>query len=111
MRRAAATRALSVADRSYPTSEVRGRSQEDPMPEGRWPRGVTPHPRSRQRPRVPGCNGAGTAEKSYTSPRARTLNSGRLAQPCFWHFGGQRALDHLLGWEREGSTNCTLETS
>ena len=36
--------------------------------------------------------------------------SGRLAQPCFWHFGGQRALDHLLGWEREGSTNCTLET-
>ena len=40
------------------------------MPEGRWPRGVTPHPRSRQRPRVPGCNGAGTAEKSYTSPRS-----------------------------------------
>src|SRR5574340_513933 len=37
--------------------------------------------------------------------------SGRLAQPCFWHFGGQRALDHLLGWEREGSTNCTLERS
>ena len=23
---------------------------------------------------------------------------------------GQRALEHLLGWEREGSTNCTLET-
>ena len=23
----------------------RGRSQEDPMPEGQWPRGVTPHPR------------------------------------------------------------------
>ena len=45
-----------------------------------------------------------------TIERARTLNSGRLAQPCFWHFGGQRALDHLLGWEREGSTNCTLET-
>src|SRR5574337_1855938 len=47
---------------------------------------------------------------SAASPRARTLNSGRLAQPCFWHFGGQRALDHLLGWEREGSTNSTLET-
>ena len=30
--------------------------------------------------------------------------------PLVWHFGGQRALDHLLGWEREGSTNCTLET-
>ena len=23
---------------------------------------------------------------------------------------GQRALEHLLGGEREGSTNCTLET-
>ena len=31
---------------SYPTSEVRGRSQEDPMLEGQWPRGVTPCPRS-----------------------------------------------------------------
>ena len=27
-------------------SEVRGRSRGDPMPEGRWPRGVTPCPRS-----------------------------------------------------------------
>ena len=35
-----------MAERSYPTSEVRGRSLEDPMPEGRWPRGVTPRPRS-----------------------------------------------------------------
>ena len=42
------------------------------------------------------------------SPRDRTLNSGRLAQPCFWHFVGQRALEHLLGWEREGYANCTL---
>ena len=43
---AAATGALSAAERSYPTSEVRGRSQEDPMPEGRQPRGVTPCLRS-----------------------------------------------------------------
>ena len=27
-------------------SEVRGRSREDPVPEGRQPRGVTPRPRS-----------------------------------------------------------------
>ena len=47
---------------------------------------------------------------SAGSPRDRALNSGLLAQPCFWHFVGQRALDHLLGWEREGSTDCTLET-
>ena len=34
------------------------------------------------------------------------LNLGWLAQPCFWHFVGQRALEQLLGGEREGSTNC-----
>ena len=51
---------LSVAERSYPMSEVRGRNQEDPMPEGWWPeelphvrgqgpgpRGATPPPKSR----------------------------------------------------------------
>ena len=43
---AATTDTLSAAQRSHPTSEVRGRSREDPMPEGRQPRGVTPHPRS-----------------------------------------------------------------
>ena len=37
---------LSVAERSYPTSEVRGRSREDPMPEGLRPRGLNPRPRS-----------------------------------------------------------------
>ena len=40
------TRALSAAERSFPTSEVRGRSPEDPMPKGRWPRGVTLCPSS-----------------------------------------------------------------
>ena len=29
-----------------PTSEVRGRSREDPIPERRQPRGVTPRPKS-----------------------------------------------------------------
>ena len=43
---AAATGARSTAERSHPTSEVRGRSREDPIPEGRWPRGVTPRPKS-----------------------------------------------------------------
>ena len=46
MTNAAATWALSTGERSYPTSEVRGRSREDPMPERWWPRGVTTHPRS-----------------------------------------------------------------
>ena len=35
-----------AAERSYPTTKVRGRSQEDPMPKGWRPRGTTPHPRS-----------------------------------------------------------------
>ena len=43
---AAATGALTTAERSYPTSKIRGRSREDPMPEGRRPRGGTPRPRS-----------------------------------------------------------------
>ena len=41
--------ALSMAKRSYPMSEVRGRSWEDPMPEGRWPKEL---------PKVPGCDEA-----------------------------------------------------
>ena len=42
----AATGAPSVAERSHPTSEVRGISREDPIHKGQQPRGVTPHPRS-----------------------------------------------------------------
>ena len=63
---AAATGAFSAAERSNPKSEVRDRSQEDPMPEGRQPRGPTPSPRpgavARRRtppPRSGGCIGTG----------------------------------------------------
>ena len=42
----AATGALSAVERTHPTSEVRGRIWEDPMPKGQRPRGFTPHPRS-----------------------------------------------------------------
>ena len=52
-------------------SEVRGRSLEDPMPEGRRPRGVTPCLRSGQRPRVPDCDSTGTAERSYPASEVR----------------------------------------
>ena len=71
----AATGALSTAERSYPTTKVRGRSWEDPMPKGRQPRGVTPHLRSgaaAESARLQRCrNGREerpTAEKSYPSP-------------------------------------------
>ena len=36
-------RHTSAAERSYPTSKARGRSREDPMPEGWQPRGATYH--------------------------------------------------------------------
>ena len=62
------TSALSAAERSYPMSEVRGRSREDPMPEGQRPRGVTPCPRS-----------GGAAERSY--PTSEVRGGGREEQP------------------------------
>ena len=67
---AAATSAFSMAERSYPTAEVRGRSREDPMPKGRRPRGVIPHPKS------------GAAAKSTRLRR---------------HRNGQKELPHVRG--------------
>ena len=65
------TGALSGAVRSYPTSEVRGRSREDPMPEGGWQEEL-PHVQGQgQQPRVPGCDGAGTAKRSYPASEVR----------------------------------------
>ena len=76
----------SVAERSHPTSEVRGRSWKDPMPEERRPRGVTPCPRSgaaaestrlRQcrngREELPGVRGrgGGGAERRYPVSEVR----------------------------------------
>ena len=95
----------SAAERSYPMSVVRGRSQDNPVPEGRWQRGVTPclrsgaaaesarlqrcrnsqeelpHVRGQgQRPIVAGCDGAGTAERSY--PASEVRGDGREEPPC-----------------------------
>ena len=39
------------------------------MPEGWWPRGVTPRPRSGQPPRVPDCDGTGMAKRSYPTSK------------------------------------------
>ena len=52
-------------------SEVRGRSQEDPTHEGRWPRGVTPRPRSGQWKTAPGWDNAGRAKRSYSVSEVR----------------------------------------
>ena len=53
-----------------------------------------------------------TAEQLAAIQRGRRAIAGatRRARGCFWHFVGQRALEHLLGWEREGSANCPLAT-
>ena len=74
---AVATGALSAAERSHPTSEVRGRSWEDPMPEGRRPRGVTPRLRSR-----------GVAEKRYPASEVRGCDEG--SYPASEVRGGRR---------------------
>ena len=93
-----------------------------------WPRGATPHPRSGaeagrtpcsrgsrqeelpnvrgqgQRPRVPGCNGAEMAEKSY--PMSQVRSGGREEQPhvqgavAVWESEGLKELFHVQG--REG---------
>ena len=56
-------------------SEVRGRSREDPMPEGQRPGGATPRPR-------PGA----VTGRSYPTPEAR--GGGQDEQP---HFQGEVA--------------------
>ena len=78
-----ATSALSPAERSYPTSEVRVSSREDPMPEGRQPRGVTPCPKS------------GAAAESA---RLRRHRNGREELPKSEVSGGGREeLPHVRG--------------
>ena len=98
--------AQSVAEGNYPMSEVRGRSQEDPMPEGWWPRGATSclrsgaaaersYPASKVRGgsqeelcctrdqgwwlRVPGCDSTGATKRSY--PRLRPGAAARWICP------------------------------
>ena len=66
-------------------SEVRGRSWEDPMPEGRRPRGVTPRPRS------------GAAAESA---RLRRRRNGREELPCIRGWG--RRLEEQPNAEARG---------
>ena len=63
----------AAAKRSYSTSEVRGRSWEDPMPERRRPRGATPHPRSgaEARSSYPASEVRGSGGRSHPAPEAR----------------------------------------
>ena len=85
-------------------SLARGRSREDPIPEGRRPRGVTPLGQGQQ-PRVPGCDSAGMAEKSYPSPRSGV--AARRSYPTSEARGGGREVqphvqEAVATWAQEG---------
>ena len=84
-------------------SKVRGRSWEDPMPE-RGGQEELPHVRGYgQQLRVPGCDGTGTAKKSY--PVSEVRGSGWEEQPHIQRavaVGAQEGLEepsHVEGQE------------
>ena len=111
----AATGALSAAERTHPTSVVRGRSREDPMPEARQPRGVTPRPRlgaatesTRLRwrrngleelPHVRGQGGA--AERRYLASEVRGSDE-RSYPMSEVRGGGREDIPHALRPEARG---------
>ena len=86
------TRALSPAERSCPMSEVGAEAGRTPCPRGGGQEQL-PHIRGQgQQLRVPDCNGAGTAEKSYPSPRSGV--AARRSYPTSkqqWQPGRRRA--------------------
>ena len=103
--RAAATGTLRVTERSYPTSEVGAEAGRTPCLRSGGQEELT-HVRGQgQQPRVPGCDGTGTAERSYPSPR-----SGAAAEriyPASEVRGGDREkLPHTQGQglQPEGAT-------
>ena len=94
---AAAASALSMAERSYPMSEVKGSGLECQAAMAQeWPRGATPHPRPEAVPERshPTSEVRGGGERSHLAPKAR--GSGREEQP---HARGQ-------GWRPGGATPC-----
>ena len=78
--RAKAQAAASAAERSHPTSKVRGRNREDPMPEGRRPRGVTPRPRSGAAAKSTGLRWRRNGPEEL--PRVRSQGWQRKELPC-----------------------------
>ena len=112
---------LSMAEKSHPTSKVRGRSQVDPMPKGWPPRGVTPRPRSRAvaERRYPASEVRGGDERSYPAsevkgggreelahaPTPEARGGGREDQPhvqgavVVWAQEGLEELSHIEGQE------------
>ena len=93
----------STAEKSYPTSEVRGRSQEDTMPEGQWPRGATPRPRSgavteSARLGRSGCDGPQVWPRGVTPHLSSGAEVGRTPCP---RGSGREELPHTRGQGRQ----------
>ena len=93
----------SAAERGYPTSEVRGRSREDPMPEGRRLRGATPRPWSGAAAESARLRQRRSSREELTPPEAR--GCGQEERP---HIQGAVAaqasegleeLFHIPGWD------------
>ena len=95
----------STAERSYPTSEVRGRSGRTPCRKGSGQEEL-PHIQGQgQRQRVPDCDGAGTAERSY--PESEVGGAAERRYPASEVRGGGREdQPHVQGavaaWAQEG---------
>ena len=97
--------AQGVAERSYPTSEVKGRSLEDPIPEGRQRRGVTPYQRSgaasqsarrrrrsKGREELPRVRGRGRRQGGATPRRRPGAAAGRSSPASEARGGGREEL-------------------
>ena len=76
------------------------------MPEGRWPRGATLCLRSGQWPRVPGCDGAGTAQRSY--PTSEVKGGGQEELP---RIQGQGRWLRVPGCDSAGAAQRSYPTS
>ena len=110
----AATGTLSAAKRSYPTSEVRGRSREDPIHEGQRPRGITPCPRAgaaaeecqtataQERPRgATPCPRSGAATRGVTPhPRSGVAGGRRYPKPLSLRPGAAGGRTNPTPWLR-----------
>ena len=78
-------------------AEVRGRSQEDPMPEGQGPRGVTPtsEVRGGSRKELPHVRGQGQQPRGAT-PRPRSGAAAKIAR-LQQHRSSHDELSHIQG--------------
>ena len=86
------TSALSAGEKSYTTSEVGAEVGRTPCLKGGGQEELPQVRGQGQQLRVPGCNGEGTAKRSYSVPKAR--GGGREEQP---HVQGA-----VAAWAQEG---------